>query len=176
MKALVVKSDSNWSWYKNFAITATRLRSDATITVRLEELKKNRPVQIVLTSLSPRSVYSWGDIQDLCHSSHRTESLIPEDGDEVAVALTRDGSVYISHNNRGWIRRASVDPNRSYNILFNMEHVSVMRMLGMTTKAEGIVPCPALTFDPPFWAAPVESFRTVEVQLYGESHIAWIII
>ena len=119
----------------NFAFIDTRLKPDSVLVVELTALKRAKPVRIILTSKSASRVNSCESLSDLCESTYSPmmESEIPEAWDKLAVRISPSGAVYISHNNRRWIRRMRVDEDLEYHVIIPMENVSVLTLVGMAT-------------------------------------------
>lgn len=119
----------------NFVFIQTLLKPDSALIVELTALKRKGPVQIVLTLKEAPHVYSCGSLLRLCDTTYSLmiETETAKSGDELAVLMTRGGDLYISHNNRSWIKRVHLDPDLEYHLIFDMQLVSVLSILGMTT-------------------------------------------
>lgn len=131
----IAVSRSHSSEKRNFALIGTPLKADCALVVELTALKQKAPVQIVLTTEYPDRAYSSDSLPQLCEtfSSPTIESEVPENFDEVGVRISSDGSVSISHNNHEWIKRIEVDRDSNYHVIFSMEHVSVLSLVGIAS-------------------------------------------
>ena len=58
---------------------------------------------------------------------------MPEAADELAVRISPSGKVYTSLNNRGWKKRLQVDTDFEYHVIFDMENISVLTLMGVAT-------------------------------------------
>ena len=130
----------------NFTITETLLRPNSAILVELTALKQMKPVQIILTSEDTSRAYSCETLSELCETTYSvmTETGIPMPWDEVAVRLSPTGAVYISHNNNAWIKKLHVDACLEYHVLFAMEHVSALTLIGIATCLSEINEAPLI--------------------------------
>lgn len=123
----------------NFAFIEAPLKPGAAVVVELTALKRRSPVPIVLTSKDAHHAYSCDSLARLCETTYsiRIESEIPEAEDELAVRISTDGAVYISHDGRTWMERARVDTALEYHVVFDMEHIYVLYLMGIATGLGG---------------------------------------
>ena len=119
----------------NFAFVDTLLKPNGILVVEATVLRRSGRVRIVLTTKNTRRVFGSESLSKLCDTTYSrmmfSESL--KNGDEFAVRISDSGVVYLSHNNKGWIRRMHVDPDLAYHVVIDMEHISVLAMIGLAT-------------------------------------------
>ena len=120
---------------RNFAVIETPLRPGSAVAVRLTVLKQTEPLQIALTTKDPRRVYWYESLPELCETtfSQMMDSETPNASDELAVRISTNGEVYLSHNNRGWVEKMKVDPDLEHHVIFAMDHVAVLSLIGIAT-------------------------------------------
>lgn len=125
----------------------TPLKPNSALVLELTALKRRRPVEIVLTLKDANRVYSCSSLPELCKTtfSFMMESEVPKSGDELAVLISPGGVVYLSHNNRGWIKRMQVDADFEYHVVLDMKHITVLSLIGVRTgvgevKEQVVVP------------------------------------
>ena len=120
----------------------TPLKPNFGVIVKLTALKHKKPVKIVLTNEDALSVHSYESLAQLCDNTYslEIETGTPENGDEIAVGISPDGVVCISHNNGNWTRKIVVDNSLEYHVVFDMEHVSFLSTMGITTGVKPNAP------------------------------------
>lgn len=119
----------------NFAFVETLLGPNRALIVKLTALKRISCIRMALSECNSLYVYSQRSLEELRDKFEAIvfDSEVPEAGDELAVRISPEGAVHISHNNRVWIERTHVDPNRRYHVVFDMESIDALSMIGIAT-------------------------------------------
>lgn len=140
LQKLALSRDSSPS-RGNFAFVDSSLKRNRTLFAEFTAVKQSKPVRIVLTPKDAHHVYSESDLSELCETTYSLaiDSEPPNDGDKLAIRIRSDGAVCISQNNCGWIERTHVDADLEYHVVFDLEHISVLSMIGMTIDGDDAV-------------------------------------
>lgn len=120
---------------ENFAVTETPLMSRCALVIGIHGVRQAGPMRVVLTTEIPESVHASGSVFDLCASSDTIilETETTRELDEFAVAISKNGGVYLCFNNGRWRERGQVDPELKYYAAFDLINVSRIDMIGIAT-------------------------------------------
>lgn len=130
----------------NFAYVDTVLVANSAVIVELTALKQPKPLRIILTTERPHKVYACGNFTEILGLGNSVEILsqVLTAQEELAVGIKPSGTVCIKHGNREWADCTQVNPMVGYNVVFDMENISVLSMIGLTNGEDHIEESPVI--------------------------------
>lgn len=120
------------------AVTSTVLRAGQALIVKLCDLHRSLPFSMALSAVTAPEVYAFGSIEDLCDDTYSVlfKSGVVTQGEEIAIVISEQGAVHVSHAGRKWLKGVHIDPSVEFRVVFDMQTIKKLAIVGVTNQLQ----------------------------------------
>lgn len=119
-------------------MTETALRAGQALIVKLADLHREVPMNLALSAATTDEIRRFNSLDDLYDKTYTVlfKSGVTTAGEEIAVVISEQGIVHVSHANKKWLQCVYVDPVVQFRVVFDMQTVKKLSVVGITTHLQ----------------------------------------
>lgn len=120
------------------AITESALRAGEALIITLRELHRGLPIDLALSAATSKEILAYKDLEELCDQTYSVpfKSGATTPGEELAIVVSEQGVVHVSHAGKKWFKCLHVDPNVQFRVVIDMQTIKKLSVVGITTQLQ----------------------------------------
>ncbi|OQR67833.1 neuralized protein 4-like [Tropilaelaps mercedesae] len=120
------------------AVMESTMQAGEALIVNLRELHRSMPIELALSSVTTAEIRAFKTLEDLYDQTYSVpfKTGVVTAGEEIAIVISEQGEVHVSHAGKKWLKSVHVDPKVRFRVVFDMQAIKKLSVVGITTQLQ----------------------------------------